>query len=91
VRGLPEGLPEDLVVVDCSECGCLLVTRIEQHHVEDRAVDPARLPPVIAGRIKGRPYCDACLGRSGTPGPRGEGPAKADRDYHGGMFNRGEW
>ena len=43
-------LNPDLVVCNCCQCGALLACNAT-----------ANTLPGVGGRIKGRPYCDACL------------------------------
>ena len=53
-------LPPDLVIVDCASCGDVL--RVDPtNRWEGQAV-----PPRVAGRIKGAPFCSGCLDVSGA-------------------------
>jgi len=49
-----EELSDNDVVVDCSDCGTLLVVSSKKMTVE-------KLACRVAGRILGRPYCSTCL------------------------------
>ena len=53
-------LPPDLIVVDCS--GCSKVLRVDpKNKYKGQAV-----PPRVAGRINGKPFCTGCLDVSGA-------------------------
>lgn len=49
-------LPDDLVVCNCADCGCLLRARDQRTTSADAAAIPK-----VAGRIRERPYCQTCL------------------------------
>jgi hypothetical protein len=49
-------------VCNCADCGNLLLG--ESHRETRERMDEshmALLPPVVAGRLMGRPYCPVCL------------------------------
>ena len=49
-------MPGDPKVCNCARCHKLLLC--EPYHYRGRP--PRWLPPLIAGRVRGRPYCEAC-------------------------------
>lgn len=49
-------LPQDYVLVNCAECGCELSASLYQARgLGEHA------PPLVGGRVNGRPYCSGCL------------------------------
>lgn len=48
----------DLLIVNCAACRRTLAGRGEHAH---HAGAPVKLPPEVAGRHRGRPYCRVCL------------------------------
>lgn len=54
--GTKKELPEELIVLNCSDCGGLL-----QQSVFLQPKVKRLLLPLVAGRIRGRPFCRACL------------------------------
>ena len=59
---MSQPLPDDAIAVNCAQCGQVLL-----------AVKHPRVPdtfPRLRGRVKGRPFCSACL-RSPSSGVSG--------------------
>lgn len=62
--------PEDLKYCNCAQCGAELLG--ESRCNVERAMlwySPTDFPPVVAGRVLGRPYCRACLSPKRPPPP----------------------
>lgn len=52
----------DMKVCNCADCGRLLLGLAHADwYAEQTETDRARFPPLLAGRINGRPYCGQCL------------------------------
>lgn len=77
-------LPEDAVVVNCATCKTVLLA-YEQSFPEPIGSGlggrrkKLELPPVVAGRIQGRPYCSGCL-RTGDGTERTDRRSEGQRD-----------
>ena len=54
--------PDDVGLCNCALCGCELLGERTRLLLDDGVIRThAELPPDVAGRIMGRPYCSACL------------------------------
>lgn len=55
-------MPDDCRVLNCAGCGALLMGRsmIEMLGALSRE-DRKEWPPVVAGRVRDRPYCHYCM------------------------------
>ena len=71
------------IVCNCSVCDSIIMIRETPAHKR-----------TVVHRIKDRPVCKFCLilQRKVEPDkPVTSSPGRSDRDYHGGVFNKGEW
>ena len=65
----------DLKVCNCCECGKLLTGKFHAglYGAEVACRVPrGDVPPLCAGRVDDRPYCDACIRSVRPPGGHGE-------------------
>lgn len=60
--------PDTVRLCDCAGCGAALCGESERDwHAGLSAAERAGYPPLVAGRMYGRPYCPDCL-RVSAPG-----------------------
>ena len=52
---------EDVRMCNCADCGCTLLGIQQPDSVQPLLADLEARTPYVAGRIKGRPYCERCL------------------------------